>query len=84
MTDERWYWCSVTDEADRPDEPDWSKVPEGRRETVRARWLESAKPTPKRWKLWGPQIAWYQRQPGYVVTPEPLTPEKQSSSPGAS
>jgi hypothetical protein len=64
---ERWYWCDVVDDAERPEEPDWSRVPEDRRETVRARWVESAKPAPKRWKMWGPQVAWYSRQPGYHV-----------------
>jgi hypothetical protein len=65
---ERWYWCEVVDDADRPEEPDWSRVPEERREIVRERWGQQTTPEPVRWKMWGPQIAGYRRQPGYHVT----------------
>ena len=67
----RWYECDVVDgfEADIAP-PDFSRVPEAKREQVRARFevalLEKAKPT--RWLMWGPQIPWYQRQPQYRVT----------------
>jgi hypothetical protein len=72
----RWVWCEVTDDAERPEEPDWSKVPEERRETVRARWLASSAPAPRQWLMWEPQVAWYNRQPGYrVVIIGPGEPE---------
>jgi len=58
---ERWYWCEVT-EADEP--PDFSLVPEDRRDMVRHRWELANEPTPRRWKMWGPQIPWYLRN-GY-------------------
>lgn len=69
---EAWYWCYVVDqfEAAAVPEPDWSKVPEFKRFVVRARWeaAKEEKLEPTRWKMWGPQIAWYQRQPQYDVT----------------
>lgn len=68
MTDMRWYLCGVVDAEERPEEPDWSKVPEDRRAMVRGNWLSVQKSVAKVWKMWGPQIEWYNRQPGYQVT----------------
>lgn len=67
----RWYRCRVTstwaDEA-KP-EPDWSRVPEAKRDVVRAKWEASRMQTEDgEWLLWGPQIAWYNRRPNYRVT----------------
>lgn len=61
-----WYWCDVVDRYER-EEPDWSKVPEFKREAVRQRWLAGAE-EPMRCQMWGPQIGWYQRQPNYTVS----------------
>ena len=63
----RWYPCYITDEQDRPEEPDWDKVPEERREMVRQRWAEQAAPKPRFFKLWGPQIPFYRNTPGLRV-----------------
>lgn len=69
---EAWYWCDIVDRflLEELAEPDWSRVPEAKRDRVRAN-LEAAKAEklkPTRTKLWGPQIGWYQRQPQYDVT----------------
>lgn len=58
-----WYWCDITEP--RGDEPDWSRVPEERREVVRQRWLATNVET-RRWKLWGPQIGFFAAQ--YAVS----------------
>ena len=63
----RWYWCNLVDGYEAENEPDWSKVPEDRRERVRTAW-QNKTATAQRVKLWGPQIAWYQRQPKYAVS----------------
>lgn len=60
----RWYWCEISEAPH--DEPDWSKIPEEKREMVRERW-EKANRITARWKLWGPQIPLYQRTPGMEV-----------------
>lgn len=68
--DARWYLCDITEDADDGSsaEPDWSRVPEEKRETVRARWVASrCTRVTSRVNLWGPQIAFFQRQPGYRV-----------------
>ena len=68
----RWMWCDVIDEFEMETvpEPEWDKVPEFKREIVRARYqaarLEKLKPI--RCKMWEPQIPWYQRQPQYQIT----------------
>lgn len=68
--EERWYLCQLEDSAvDEVVEPDWSKVPEFKREVVRAKWLEAHKPQPylNEVFLWGPQIDFFARQPYYKV-----------------
>lgn len=68
--EERWYWCLITDDDERPREPDWSKVPEAKREVVRVRWFSKAAPPIRRFKLWGPRIPMYSRMPGLTVQVE--------------
>jgi len=66
MFEKKWYACLITDEEDRT-EPDWDLVPEDRRELVRSRWLNRNPIIPRKWKLWGPQIPFYQRILGMTV-----------------
>lgn len=76
----RWYWCDL---AEVPDEqPDFSKVPEDRREIVRERWLNSTLAAAQRCQLWGPQIETISRHPAYEVTviePVDNTPEREAA-----
>lgn len=65
----RWYWCRITEADPEHEEPDWDRVPEEKRALVRQRWQERGLVT-KRWKLWGPQIPYYQRTPGMTVVVE--------------
>jgi hypothetical protein len=66
---EMWYLCELTEkvESETP-EPDWSRVPESKRELVRERWKASQihEVTSKVY-LWGPQIPFFARQ--YTVRP---------------
>jgi hypothetical protein len=62
--DETWYICEFTE--DLREEPDWTKVPEERREMVRSRW-DAYEPPMELWKLWGPQIPSYKRLKNVVV-----------------
>ena len=62
---EGWWWCDITEDEREP--PDWDKIPEDRREMVRARW-DAVAPTTKRWKLYGPQIPLYQKCDDISVT----------------
>ena len=58
-----WYWCEIEDGDEATvKEPDWSRIPEVKRAHVRERWLAANKDRlePERWKMWGPQIPWYQ------------------------
>lgn len=64
---ECWYWCDLLDLEAVPEEPDWSRVPEERREAVRTGWQRRSQPKPQRVKLWGPQIPIYQSRPYYRV-----------------
>lgn len=70
--DARWYWCDLTDgyELDELVEPDWSRVPEDRRERVRENWRRGQEKMlqPQRVQLWGPQIPFYLRLPKYRVS----------------
>ena len=63
---DRWVWCVVRSTPEV--EPDWTRVPEAKRETVRARW-RAANETAERWQLWEPQIPMYRRL-GYGVEVE--------------
>lgn len=65
--DARWYRCLIEDRFGVT-EPDWSRVPAGKRETVRQQFLARSAVPPESWLLWGPQIPWYQRQPMYRIT----------------
>lgn len=59
MREERWYLCELT--LLEVEEPDWSKIPEARREMVRAQWIARQAIAPQRVKLWGPQIHIFER-----------------------
>lgn len=59
-----WYWCDIR-ESEKP-APDFERVPAEKREQVRQRWLAGL--PEKRWKLWGPQIPFYQRCASMAVT----------------
>jgi hypothetical protein len=67
-----WYWCQLEDasEAAGIPEPDWSRIPEAKREMVREKWLlaNAPKPLTERVQLWGPQIPFFAAQPYYKVT----------------
>lgn len=65
--DERWYLCRVEDSS-VDDEPDFSKIPEAKREMVRKNWLAKQKPVFETVNLWGPQISFFQEQPYYKIT----------------
>lgn len=68
--EERWYSCVIHEEIadESKSEPDWSRVPESKREAVRARWEASRKTmVVTRVNLWGPQIPFFQRQYPHVV-----------------
>lgn len=59
-----WYLCELEENIVAEDavEPDWSRVPEAKREMVKARWVESnTTKTVTRTNMWGPQIAWFMR-----------------------
>jgi hypothetical protein len=61
----RWYWCEITERvlSGKQAEPDWERVPAEKREWVRARWVAAnSHEVTRDWKLWGPQIPFYQRQ----------------------
>lgn len=65
------YLCEIVDAYDdETTEPDWSRVPEFKREQVRQRWQQGQmeKLKPERWHLFGPQIPFYQKQSKYRVT----------------
>lgn len=68
MYEARWYLCDLADGFERPEEPDWSRVPEAKREMVRERWNASQVAPVVRTYLWGPQIEWFARQPQHSVT----------------
>jgi hypothetical protein len=64
-----WYECEVEDGFSDEVEPDWSRVPEAKRDTVRDKWRAAhVKTETGRWLLWGPQLPWYQRQKPYRIT----------------
>lgn len=67
----RWYLCDIVDrfELESLQEPDWSRVPEAKRERVRASYEKARdeKLKPSRWLMWGPQIPWYGSQAQYDV-----------------
>lgn len=62
-----WYLCKVEDSFIE-DEPDFSKVPEAKREMVRRNWLAKQEAVVETVNLWGPQIAFFKRQPYYKIT----------------
>lgn len=63
----RWYLCEVR-EVEEEDIPDFSRVPDDKRQMVEARWRERlAAQKPERWLLWGPQIDGYARMPGVTI-----------------
>jgi hypothetical protein len=68
---EAWYWCILEDSSavEARAEPDWSRVPEIKREMIREKWLKMNEPKPysERVKLWGPQIPFFMKQPYYTV-----------------
>lgn len=55
----RWYWGEFTEWDEDAAEPDWSRVPEEKREIVRRIWQERVAEV-SRWKVWGPQVEMYQ------------------------
>lgn len=61
----RWVWCEFRETEDA--EPDWSKVPEGRRKLVKDRW-DSAHVQVSRWLLWEPQIPLLSKMEGTTIT----------------
>jgi hypothetical protein len=66
--DARWYRCTVTDSRVDAEEPDWSKVPEAKRDAVRDKWRAAhLKEETTTWWLWGPQIAFLQKFSHIVV-----------------
>jgi hypothetical protein len=55
-----WYWCEIK-EADETAMPDFSKIPEEKRQLVKDRYFNKINNTPGvMWQLWGPQIELYQ------------------------
>lgn len=54
----KWYLC-IVEESD--EEPDWSRVPEDKRDRVRSRWRESNVDSDV-FRLWGPQIPFFDNQ----------------------
>jgi hypothetical protein len=74
----RWYLCELGDTSIGVEEPDWSRVPEPKRETVRARWLAAnAQRRVERVHLWGPQIPFFARQPYYDVRVVDVQPQSE-------
>ena len=64
----RWYLCSLQDTSvTAVEEPDWSRVPEAKREQVRNTWLAKQKPVTEKVYLWGPQIEFFQSLDYYRV-----------------
>lgn len=85
----RWYWVDVWD-VEPSEEPDFSRVPEARRDEVVARWRErQMKRRPKRCRMWGPQIPMYRSSPAYrtmpfvVIGPVADVPEPEHEGGGA-
>lgn len=70
MFEQRWYLCKLTDRSELV-EPDWSRVPEARRESVRSAWLDKQLPKAEPVHLWGPQIAFFASLPYYRVEVSP-------------
>jgi hypothetical protein len=62
----------VLERDDTKPEPDWSRVPQFKRDEVRARWIErhAIRHEGKEddlWWVWGPQIALYEAHAGYRI-----------------
>jgi len=58
--EDKWYWCTIEEIDEDAVAPDWDRVPEEKREAIRARW--EAKNTVKdSFRLWGPQISFFQK-----------------------
>lgn len=71
---EVWYLVRITETDPDEVEPDWSRVPEERRDLVRDRWHASRQKITRTWRLWGPQIPRY-RTMGYDLEVIGLAPE---------
>lgn len=64
----RWYRCALEDSSIDKPEPAWGRVPEAKREMVRAKWIAANQQTvTSEVMLWGPQIPFFARQPYYRV-----------------
>jgi hypothetical protein len=77
-----WYECDVSDPPD--EEPDWSRVPTDKRETVRTRWLRANRQPARRCLMWGPQIEFFRAQGSEitVIGPASYTPSADQLPPG--
>lgn len=59
----RWVLCELMEVVCEDEEPDWSRVPESKRELVRSRWQAGhAKAVTSQVYLWWDQIEFFSRQ----------------------
>jgi hypothetical protein len=59
MYEDRWYTCELEERSEQV-MPDFSKIPEEKREMVIQGWKNRQGVASEEWQLWGPQIPMYQ------------------------
>lgn len=78
-----WYLCSLQEVDEAKVAPDFSKIPEQRREVVRQKWLSQNLAPAQECLLWGEQINKYQEREGTTVTVvRAATPEEAKVADG--